>query len=87
MYCIETRNRIRLLLAAYAYEFESDSIITDSEFDSLALSININLSTGRPILDEWFRDHFSPHTGQWIHSFPELYKLEQIYTSLQKNIS
>jgi hypothetical protein len=75
----ETRKRIKLAVYAYAYEFESDSLVSDGEFDELALQINPDISTRRSDLDEFFRMKFGSHTGQWIHSHPELEKIKGIY--------
>lgn len=68
-YCLERRNRIRILLAAYAYEYLDEPIMTDTQFDELALKINLEAKTGKH--DGWFKKHFNPHTGQWIRQFPK----------------
>ena len=75
----EIRNRIRLSVAAYAYEYKNDAIISDQEFDQLALKINVNEKTGNRKLDNFFKKHFQPDTGLWVHKHPEKNKLEQIY--------
>jgi hypothetical protein len=82
---IERRNRIRLSIAAYAYEFESDSIMSDGDFDSLAQSINIQISTKNDLLDNFFQEKFSTHTGQWVHDHPELDKLKKKYDTHYRN--
>lgn len=82
---VERRNRIRLSVAAYAYEFENDSIISDGDFDSLAETIDLQISTENEKLDEFFKAHFSPFTGQWIHDHPELEKLKTIYNRYFRN--
>lgn len=76
---IERRNRIRLSIAAFAYEFESNSIMNDGDFDALAQTIDPKMDTGNEQMDQFFRDHFAPHTGQWIHDHPELDKLRILY--------
>jgi hypothetical protein len=76
---IERRNRIRLSVAAFAYEFESDSIMSDGDFDALAQTIDVTMATGNERMDMFFREQFSPHTGQWIHDHPELDRLRIIY--------
>jgi hypothetical protein len=76
----ERRNRIRLSVAAYAYEVHDDPIMSDSEFDDLANKINVQKTTGNEIMDDFFREEFSPHTGQWIHKHPNKLRLENIYT-------
>ena len=83
--CEERRRRIVLSLAAYAYEVHSESRMSDAEFDGLALSIDTSIDTGHPVMDEFFRKEFHPHTGQWIHSHPELDKLEALYRSLKRS--
>ena len=75
----EIRNRIRLSVAAYAYEYKNDAIMSDQEFDQLALKINVNEKTGNRKLDNFFKKHFQPDTGLWVHKHPEKNKLEQIY--------
>jgi hypothetical protein len=77
--CLERKNRIRLSLAAYSYEFKADSIMSDGEFDELAKKINPKMLTGNEMLDTFFKEHFSPDTGQWIHSHPEINKIAAIY--------
>jgi hypothetical protein len=81
--CLETRNRIRLSLAAYAYEVMCVSIISDEEFDTLAKSIDLSIDTRRPDLDKWFRENFEPHTGMWIYSHPERFRLRKIIERVQ----
>lgn len=75
----EIRNRIRLSVAAWAYEFKDDPIMSDNEFDSLAKNINPNEKTGNRKLDNFFKKHFMPDTGMWIHKHPERKKLRYIY--------
>ena len=81
---IERRNRIRLSVAAFAYEFENDSIMNDGDFDALAETIDVNMDTGNALMDTFFREQFSPHTGQWIHDHPELDKLKKLYDRNRK---
>ena len=77
-YCKETRNRIRLSLAAHMYEKHNDSFMSDSEYDSLSLKIDVTKRAGNRKMDKFFRDHFTPDSGIWIHKHPERDKLEQI---------
>tara|TARA_R110000868_G_scaffold300126_1_gene560458 strand:+ start:1449 stop:1736 length:288 start_codon:yes stop_codon:yes gene_type:complete len=79
---VERRNRIRLSVAAYAYELRDDSIMTDSEFDNLADMVNVQVVTGNEVMDDFFREHFEPYTGQWIHKHPHKNGLERIYNSV-----
>lgn len=83
-YCIETHRRIKLLLATYFYEVLDRPIMDDATYDDLAKSINLYSCTNKPKLDNWFRKHFKPHTGQWIYRFPkkELKKLSSLAAQL-----
>ena len=80
----EIRNRIRLSVAAYAYEYMDDPIMSDTDFDALALKINVNEKTGNRKLDNFFKKHFMPDTGMWIHKHPEKEKLKYIYKEYYK---
>ena len=80
----ETRNRIRLSVAAYTYEVYDDPIMPDAEFDQLAEKINVQVVTGNEVMDDFFREHFSPHTGQWIHKHPNKAGLDSIYVKYFK---
>jgi hypothetical protein len=71
--------RIRLAVAAYAYEIENDSIMTDGDYDRLCLEVDPSISTGNRKLDAFFRKHFDPSTGSWVHYHPEKHKLRHIY--------
>lgn len=81
-FCVETRNRIMVLLAALAYEKGYPEFMTDARFDELCNEIDLKKSTNRKDLDEWFKDNFNPHTGQWVSCFPELKRLETLYWTL-----
>lgn len=80
----ERRNRIKLSVAAYTYEVYNDSIMSDAEFDQLADKINVQVVTGNELMDDFFREHFSPYTGQWIHKHPDKAKLDDIYVKFFK---
>ena len=75
----QRRLRMRLSVAAYTYEFESHSIMTDEEFDRDCKLVRSEVDTGHAVLDKFFREEFSPDTGQWIHDHPEL-ELVKLYT-------
>lgn len=81
---LERRNRIRLSVAAYAYEFDNNSIMSDGEFDQLSKQIDPQVNTQNPLMDKFFREQFSPDTGQWIHKHPELDRLRQLYIRFYK---
>lgn len=80
----ERRKRICVALWAYAYEIRSASMVSDARFDEVCQSIDLAQSTGHAVLDAWFAEHFQPHTGQWIHSHPELDKVAKLYERRQK---
>ena len=75
----EKRLRLHVCVYAYAYEFDNNSLISDHEFDDKAKKINLSTNTDRPDLDNWFRNNFRPDTGMWIHSYPELDKIKNLY--------
>ena len=80
----ERRNRIKLSVAAYTYEVYNESIMSDAEFDQLADKINVQVVTGNELMDDFFREHFSPYTGQWIHKHPDKEGLERVYAKVFK---
>ena len=75
----EVRRRIKLSVAAYAYEFKDAQIISDAEFDKMCLEVDVKVDTGNKVMDSFFKKHFDPSTGQWIHKHPELAKIAQLY--------
>ena len=75
----ERRNRILVAVYAYAYEFEDSALIPDSEYDALARTINPAMTTGHPMLDKFFRDHYSADTGMWIRAHPDIAGIERVY--------
>jgi hypothetical protein len=66
----ERWRRISLCVWAYAYELLSAPMVHDDHYDMIARQSNPTLITGR--YDDWWRETFAPHTGQWIHSHPDL---------------
>ena len=81
----EIRNRIRLAVYAYAYEYLNHSIVSDSQFDKLASEIQPSISTGNETLDKFFKDHFMPDTGIWIHKHPQLDGIKYLYNTYYKD--
>lgn len=77
----ERHLRIMVLLWAYAYEFEADSLVDDHTFDATCKKIRVEISTDHPVMDRFFKEHFAPYTGQWVHSVPksEMKKLKALY--------
>lgn len=76
---IERRRRIALSVACYAYEIADRPFLDDLTFDAAANRIRPQLTTGHPLLDEFFLTEFSPMTGLWIHRHPELDKVRACY--------
>lgn len=67
-------DRIKISVAAYAYEFNHSPIMSDEDYDELAKRVHrqIKVATGEGRLDRWFKRHFNPDTGMWIHRHPDL---------------
>lgn len=80
----EKRRRICVSVWAWAYEKHSDSIVSDAKFDEVCKQIDVSVSTGNDIMDIFFKNEFSSHTGQWVHKHPEKDKLEALYQRLRK---
>lgn len=80
----ERRNRIRLAVAAYAYEVLNETIMPDAEFDALAMKIEPSMSTGHPVLDRFFMEHFDPFTGLWVRKHPDQAGLHRICIEVHK---
>ena len=76
----ERRIRMRLCVAAYAYEIAGAPVIDDSTYDALALQSDVTVQTGH--LDDWWQREFQPHTGQWIHTHPELRRVGELFMRL-----
>jgi hypothetical protein len=75
----EKRNRIRVSLFAYAYECENKSLVADEEFDLLCLKIKPKEKTDNKHIDVFFRHHFNPSTGLWIHRHPGFEGIKNLY--------
>lgn len=75
---VERRNRILVAVYAYAYEMRDECLVSDAEYDALARSIRPDMGTGNELLDHFFRTHYSPDTGMWIHKHPELSRVASI---------
>jgi hypothetical protein len=78
----ERRRRIRLALYAYAYEIEAAPMVDDATFDALAQLSAPAIRTGRH--DLWWRENFDAHTAQWIHAFPDLDGIAQLYERIRQ---
>lgn len=76
---VERKARIRISVAAWAYENNLRPIMSDQDYDQLSKAINPRLATGNQRLDNFFRRHFSPDTGLWIHKHPNTQGLANIY--------
>jgi hypothetical protein len=81
----EKQRRICVALWAWAYEKHSDSLVSDAKYDETCKKIDVSVKTGNELLDKFFKKHFGPETGQWVHKHPEQNKLEALYQRLRKN--
>lgn len=74
-------SRIKVAVAAWAYEHGHRPIMTDTQYDELSKLVDAEraIATGNSRLDNFFRRHFSPDTGIWIHGHPDKAGLENIY--------
>lgn len=75
--------RMHLTLWAYAYEIESSPMASDADYDELSKSINLDQETDDSDLDDFFRDHFTPDSGMWIHKHPRLGRIKAIFNSIR----
>ena len=80
----EIKRRIKLCIAAYAYEIKNDSIMPDTTFDEECKKVDVTITTGNDKIDNFFKTHFDPCTGQWIHNHPEQERLKELYTRYYK---
>ena len=80
------QKKLRMLLSvwAFAYEIYDHSFVTDSEYDKQALLVDLSIATDREDLDSWFKDNYSPYTGQWVLGHPERERLNDIVKRLIK---
>jgi|21_taG_2_1085346.scaffolds.fasta_scaffold18621_2 hypothetical protein len=78
----EIQRRIKLSIAAYAYEIKDRSIMSDENFDKECRKVDLSISTGNRKMDKWFKNHFTPDTGQWIHKHPNLKRIDELYRSV-----
>lgn len=81
----QTRVRINVAVYAYAYEIMDDPVATDAEFDNLCAEVKVSIDTRNQIMDKWFRDNFSPHTGSWVWSHPDKAGLHKYYLLWRKH--
>lgn len=81
----EKQRRICVALWAWAYEKHSESLVSDAKFDETCKKIDTSIITGNALVDNFFKKHFGPETGQWVHNHPERDKLEALYKRLRKN--
>lgn len=82
---LERWRRIMLSMWAYGYEVASKPLVDDATFDHHAFEVNLSIDTGRPDLDEFFREKYDPNTGKWIWDHPELEKVAKRYRWLLTN--
>lgn len=70
--------RIRVAIFAHAYEYYNESLVDDTTYDALARDVDVSIETDRPDLDLWFKENYQDHTGSWVHSHPELKRIDEI---------
>lgn len=80
----EIWRRSMVALAAYTYEIGEVEIMSDETFDRLCSEIDLSITTNRPDLDKWFKKHFSPNTGQWIHKHPDLPRIRNMFYIMKR---
>jgi hypothetical protein len=76
---IERKNRITLSVAAWAYEKHDEQLMSDHDYDALCEKIRPEMSTGNRKMDNFFKKHFDPNTGQWVHKHPQKAHLELLW--------
>lgn len=74
-------SRIKIAVAAWAYEKGFKPIMSDGDYDELSKLVDAEraIATGNSRLDNFFRRHFDPSSGIWIHGHPDQRGLENIY--------
>jgi hypothetical protein len=82
----ERRRRIQVAIWAWAYEVHDVSLVSDHVFDMTCRLIDPTISTKNRKLDNFFKKHFGPDTGQWVHKHPERQKLDARVRSLIASI-
>jgi hypothetical protein len=80
---VERRRRIRVAVWAWAYELKSTSLVDDATYDREALLIDPTIDTGNAEMDAFFREKFSPHTGQWVHRHPDKPGLAKLFEKMK----
>ena len=76
---VERHRRIRVAVWAWAYEMKSAPLVDDFTYDREALLIDPTIDTDNAEMDTFFRDTFSPHTGQWVLQHPNKAGLERYF--------
>lgn len=75
---IERKRRINVAVWAYAYEFLNTSLVSDEDFDQECQLVNVSMATGNIRHDAFFRRHFKPDTGLWVHQHPNKARLREL---------
>jgi len=78
---IERRIRIRLSVWAYAYEIAGTALVDDATYDALAYKSRPHIITGR--FDDWWRTFYTPYSGAWIYTHPDLNGIAKLYSRLK----
>ena len=78
--------RTRLAILAWAYERYDVSLVSDTAYDALSGLIDLGVPTDSPALDKWLTEAYSPDTGVWIYSHPELSAIDCMTSSIINNL-
>lgn len=75
---LERKRRINVAAWAYAYEVMNKPIVDDATFDHECGLIDLSINTGSIRHDKFFKTHFDPSTGMWVHKHPNKRRLAEI---------
>lgn len=50
----------------------------DVDYDTLSKAVDLSVKTGDKVMDRWFKKHFDPSTGMWVHKHPDRDRLAAI---------
>jgi hypothetical protein len=69
---------------AYAYEILGTTLVDDATFDEACKRVDKNVRTGNFTLDLFFKKHFKPDTGLWVHKHPHQKRLAELVRMRQR---
>ena len=73
------------LILTLLWRYKMENYWMSEALSVQAKAINIQISTKNDLLDNFFQEKFSTHTGQWVHDHPELDKLKKKYDTHYRN--